>query len=472
MFDHIKQIHFVGIGGSGMSGIAEVLINLGYRVTGSDLKSSEVTDHLKKIGAKNIFIGKHTARNVGAADVVVVSSAVSPQNPEVAEARRRKIPVIPRIEMLAEIARLKYTIAVAGTHGKTTTTSLVSLVLTEGGKDPTIIVGGRLKNISSGAKLGQGDYLVAEADESDGSFLKLSPAISIVTNIDDDHMDYYGTMEKLKNSFAHFINKVPFYGCAILEGDDKNIRSILPLINRRYITYGLSERNDYSVKNFHYLSDGKIAFSLIKNGRNKIGDITLSAAGRHNALNAAAAAICGIELGIPFSKIKRALASFGGVARRMEIKYRRGGNNAPILIDDYGHHPTEISATIKAVGERFHPKRLIVIFQPHRYTRTKILYREIAASLVSGRADEIKLMDIYPAAEKPIRGVTSKLIFDEILKLKKDGVRVSAFSNSSDEIEEFVRTLKKGDLVLTLGAGDITKLSDRIAIKLSSTTTD
>jgi len=469
MFDHIKQIHFVGIGGSGMSGIAEVLINLGYKVTGSDLKNSETTEHLKKIGAKKIFTGKHSSKNVGNADVVVISSAVSDNNPEVVEAKKRKIPVIPRIEMLSEIARLKYTIAIGGTHGKTTTTSLVSLILTEGGLDPTIVVGGRLKNIASGAKLGKGEYLVAEADESDGSFLKLSPAIAIITNIDDDHLDYYETMENLKKAFISFANKVPFYGSTILCADDKNIRSILPHINRRYITYGFSDDNDYVVKNFHYLN-GNIAFTLYrkvstKTNKHKIGELILnSAAGRHNALNATAAAICGIELGIPFSKIKKALSSFGGVARRLEIKSGTAGTQQPLVVDDYGHHPTEIAATLRAARERFKPKRLIVIFQPHRYTRTKILYKKIASALISAHPDEIKLMEIYPAGEKPIPGITSRLIFDEIIK---GGGKVSAFTNTQDDINALIKSTRKGDLILTLGAGDITKLAETIAQKLS-----
>ncbi|MDI6756579.1 MAG: UDP-N-acetylmuramate--L-alanine ligase [Endomicrobiia bacterium] len=449
MFDHIKKIHFVGIGGSGMSGIAEVLINLGYHVSGSDLKKSDATVRLAKLGAK-ISEG-HAARNIRQADVVVTSTAVEAKNPEVVEARRRKIPVIPRIEMLSEIARLKYTVAVAGTHGKTTTTSLAALILTEGGLDPTVVIGGRLKNISSGARLGKGKYLVAEADESDGSFLKLSPAVSIVTNIDDDHLDYYGALGNLKKSFAEFINKVPFYGCSILCADDKNLRDVIPSVNRRYVTYGFSRDNDYVVSD--YSTDGRISGFRLANGSKNIGKITWGVPGRHNALNAAAAAICGLELGVPFSKIKKALASFGGVARRMETKYSGGGIE---IIDDYGHHPTEIKATLNAVKERFRPKRLIVIFQPHRYSRTKLLYKELAEALRA--ADNIMLMEIYPAQERPVAGITSHLIKNEI---EAAGGRVEYFR--ADDAAALAAKLKDGDVVVTLGAGDVTQLGARLA---------
>ncbi len=428
-----------------MSGIAEVLLNLGYRISGSDLKKSETTDRLSKLGAK-ISAG-HRAANAAGADVVVTSTAVRADNPEVVEARRRKIPVIPRIEMLAEIARLKYTVAVAGTHGKTTTTSLASLILTEGGLDPTVVVGGRLKNISGGARLGGGKYLVAEADESDGSFLKLSPALSIVTNIDDDHLDYYGTMDALKKSFLDFINKVPFYGCAILCADDKNIRELIPSVNRRYATYGFGKGLDYTVSD--YRSDAANASFVLSRGSKMAGRITWGVPGRHNALNAAAAAVCGLELGVTFSKIKKALASFGGVARRLETKYRGGG---VVVIDNYGHHPTEIKATLSAVKERWRPKRLIVIFQPHRFSRTKLLYKELARAL--SVADEIFLMPVYPAGEKPIAGVTSGLIKKEV---ENAGGRAEYFSR--DDCPALAARLKAGDVAVTLGAGDVTAIS-------------
>lgn len=448
MFDKIKKIHFVGIGGSGMSGIAEVLLNLGYSVTGSDIKKSETTEYLKKIGAK-IFIG-HSKKNTKNVDVVVTSTAIDKNNPEVIESHRLKIPVIPRIEMLAEIARMKYTIAVGGTHGKTTTTSLASLILTKGCLDPTIVIGGRLKNIASGAKLGKGKFLVAEADESDGSFLKLSPAISIVTNIDDDHLEHYGTMENLKAAFLEFINKVPFYGCSILCNDDKNIREIYPLINRRFITYGIGDGADYLIKNIRN-ADGKTSFEIFFNGKKTL-EVKWDIIGIHNILNATAASICGIELGVCSRKIKSALESFRGVARRLEIKYSADGIT---VMDDYGHHPTEIAATIDAIKRYKKPKRLIVIFQPHRFTRTKFLYKKIAESL--SMADAVKLMEIYPAGEKPIEGIKSELIFKELKKLSKS---VEMFERN--DLRKLSSELKEGDILLTLGAGDVYKLSDEI----------
>lgn len=459
MFEKIKKIHFVGIGGSGMSGIAEVLLNLGYKVSGSDIKKSETTEHLKKLGAK-IYIG-HSSKNIKNIDVVVTSTAIEKDNPEVREAHRLKIPVIPRIEMLAEIARLKYTIAIAGTHGKTTTTSLVSLILTEGGLDPTIVIGGRLKNIASGAKLGKGKFLVAEADESDGSFLKLSPIISIITNIDDDHLDYYGSLENLKSAFLEFINKVPFYGCTILCNEDKNIRSLFPLIKRRFITYGFNNTADYSIKitkNMFCYSKDLTSFEIFKN-KQKVGKLTTSLIGVHNILNATASAICGVELGIPFSKIQKAIRTFAGIARRLEVKYSK---NDITIIDDYGHHPTEIKATIDSIKKYKNPKRLIVIFQPHRYSRTKLLHNKIAQSL--NGADEIKLMEIYPAGEKPIEGVSSKLIFD---KLKRAGKKVTLFDKS--ETETLIRELNRGDIVLTLGAGDVYKVGETLTELLKKT---
>ncbi len=449
MFEKIKNIHFVGIGGSGMSGIAEVLLNLGYKVTGSDIKKSETTEHLRKAGAK-ILIG-HSKKNIKNADVVVISTAIDKKNPEVSESHRLKIPVIPRIEMLAEIARMKYTIAVGGTHGKTTTTSLAALILKEGNLDPTIVVGGRLKNIKSGAKLGGGKFLVAEADESDGSFLKLSPTVSIVTNIDDDHLDYYGTMENLNSAFIEFINKVPFYGCSILCADDRNIRALYPKIKRRFVTYGLSPDADYNIRKIRN-SGGLTSFEIFGNNK-KLLNIRWGVAGIHNTLNATAAAVCGMELGIDTKKIKNALEGFKGVSRRLEIKHSKGG---VVVMDDYGHHPTEIAATIDAIKRHKKPKRLIVIFQPHRFTRTKFLYKKIAKAL--NRADSVKLMEIYPAGEKQIEGIKSNLIFDE---LKKLGACVEMFEKN--DLKKLSSELKNGDAMLTLGAGDVYRLSDEIS---------
>ncbi|OGS20944.1 MAG: UDP-N-acetylmuramate--L-alanine ligase [Elusimicrobia bacterium RIFOXYA2_FULL_39_19] len=456
MFRKFENIHMVGIGGSGMSGIAEVLLNLGYNVSGSDMYATETTRHLEDLGAK-IFT-KHQASNIKNVDVVVTSTAIAKTNPEVLEVQKRKIPVIPRIEMLAEIARLKYTVGIAGTHGKTTTTSMTSLVLQYGGLDPTVVIGGRVKNFgSTGAKLGQGDFLVAEADESDGSFLKLSPAIITVTNIDDDHLDYYGTFEKLTASFIEYINKIPFYGFGILCVNNPVIKSILPKITRRYFTYGLNTDADYTAKNIEANFQGS-CFDVFKNNKS-LGRFELSVPGAHNVQNALSAICCGIELGIPIVKIKKALKDFVGVGRRLEIKGRIGmahSQDEIIFIDDYGHHPTEVQATIKALRDSYKNKRIIAIFQPHRYTRTKILYKKFGK--VFGDADLIRLCEIYPASEKPIKGVSSKLILNEAKKHKNN---IEMFN-----FEKLVKEIKPGDVVLTLGAGDVWKLNGKIQEQL------
>ncbi|MDR0485271.1 MAG: UDP-N-acetylmuramate--L-alanine ligase [Elusimicrobiota bacterium] len=446
MFNKPQNIHFVGIGGSGMSGIAEVLINLGHRVSGSDLKKSETTDRLKSLGAK-IFIG-HNKKNIKNASVIVTSTAVHKDNPEVKEALKRKIPAIRRIEMLAELARLKYTIAVAGSHGKTTATSLVSLVLSEGGLDPTIIIGGRLKNLDTGAKLGQGQYLVAEADESDGSFLKLSPVITIVTNIDNDHLDYYKTMDNLKNAFVEHINSVPFYGAAIICADDKVVSEIIPKIARKYITYGLNQNADLQARNIK-ISNNRNLFDAFYLGK-KLGRIVLKVPGRHNVLNSLAAVAVGIMLGIPFKKTAQALYSFDGVGRRLEVK---GSKNGILIIDDYGHHPSEIKAVLKAVKDFWGKRRLIVLFQPHRYTRTQLLFKDFGKSFEN--ADIVRILDIYPAGEKPIKNISSSLILKETLKNKTDA---SKYEGAKD----FLKILRAGDIVLTLGAGDIWKEGEKL----------
>lgn len=446
----------VGIGGAGMSGISEVLINLGYKVSGSDMACSETTKHLEKIGAK-IFYG-HKAANIQNPDVVVTSTAIAKNNPEVLAAKKYKIPVIPRIEMLAEIARLKYTVAVAGTHGKTTTTSMVSLVLQYGGLDPTVVIGGRVKNFgSSGAKLGKGDFLVAEADESDGSFLKLSPAITIVTNIDDDHMDYYKTFENLKDSFVKHINSVPFYGFGILCVNNPAVKSILGRIERKYFTYGIDTDADYTAKNIKNTPQGS-AFDVYKN-KKFAGNFFLSVPGTHNVQNALSAICCGLELGIPAQKIKNALKDFGGVGRRLEIKGRTGlagSKDETIFMDDYGHHPTEILATLKALRDSYPSKRIVVIFQPHRYSRTKLLFKKFGQ--VFQNADLVRLCEIYPAGEKPIPGVKASLILKEIKKRRKNSAMF--------DFETFVKEIRPGDLVLTLGAGDVWKLSAKIQEKI------
>jgi UDP-N-acetylmuramate--alanine ligase len=449
VFKKIQRIHFVGIGGAGMSGIAEVLINLGYKVSGSDLKESEVTQRLKGLGA-SIFIG-HQALNMDGAHVVVTSTAVDSSNPEVVAAKAKGIPVIPRIEMLAEIARLKYTIAIAGTHGKTTTTSMVAAVLQAGGLDPTVIVGGRLKHLNSGARMGQGEYLVAEADESDGSFLKLSPALSVITNIDNDHLDYYKTFENICNAFVQYANHIPFYGCTIVCLDDPQVRAQLPRMTRRVITYGTDAKAMVRAKGISVDTNGT-SFEVMEADKS-LGRVHLVVPGQHNVLNALAAVIIGLELGIPFADIAQGLGGFEGVGRRMEIK---GESNGFTVIDDYGHHPTEVRATLAALKERYAKRRLVVIFQPHRYTRTEALAKDFAESFKN--SDQVYLMDIYPAGEKPIKGVTSDLILKPLQKIHSSAHALPP-STTPDQFRE---QLKPGDVVLTLGAGDVWKFGEQI----------
>jgi UDP-N-acetylmuramate--alanine ligase len=445
MYKKLNNIHMVGIGGAGMSGIAEVLLNTGYNVSGSDIKKTDITLRLQKLGAKISY--KHNSRNIIGADIVVVSSAIDKTNPEIRAAIAKKIPVIPRAEMLAELARMKYTIAVAGSHGKTTTSSMIGLLLQYAGFDPTVIIGGKFNNFGSGTRLGDGEFFVAEADESDGSFLKLSPTITVVTNIDDDHLDYYKNIENLKTAFINFINKVPFYGCCILCLDDPGIRNILNKINRRYYTYGI--KNDAIVKAENVIIDtAKTEFSVSYKNKS-VGKINLNVYGLHNVRNALATVCCGIELEIPFIKIKKSLAEFRGVTRRLDLK---SVVNDVIFFDDYGHHPTEIYFTLKTLKQRYKNGRLIVIFQPHRYTRTKLLYKKFGP--VFKYTDIVRLMNIYSAGEKPIRGVTSTLLLNEISKYCSDA---KLFDYNKD-INELVKIIRPGDIVLTLGAGDVWKL--------------
>lgn len=448
MFKTIQSIHFVGIGGAGMSGIAEVLINLGYKVSGSDLKETDVTARLKQLGA-SLHYG-HKKENVGEAQVVVTSTAVKTDNPEVIFAREHKIPVIPRIEMLAEIARLKYTIAVAGTHGKTTTTSLVASILQEAGLDPTFIIGGKLKNLQSGAKLGQGDFMVAEADESDGSFLKLSPTYGIITNIDNDHMDYYKTEKNLFQAFVEFGNRVPFYGAMIICADDPGIKTIAHLLKRRVITYGLRSQADYQARN---IAPGlhSTTFEVEYQGE-ILGKIELKLSGKHNVSNALAAVICGLELKVPFARIADALKDFENAQRRLEIKAEKNG---AVWVDDYGHHPTEIRATISALREKFPDRKLRVLFQPHRYSRTKLLMNDFGKCFEG--ADEVLLLPIYAASEKPIPGVSS----DKILSLLKKN-KVEASLVSAESVSVLKSKAEPGSVMLTLGAGDVWKLGEKV----------
>ncbi|MEW6162313.1 MAG: UDP-N-acetylmuramate--L-alanine ligase [Nitrospirota bacterium] len=467
MFERYRVIHFVGIGGIGMSGIAEVLHNLGYEVTGSDLKDSETTRRLRGLGIK-VYIG-HMAENIDDAHVVVVSSAISGHNPEVVEAKRRSIPVIPRAEMLAELARLKYGILVAGAHGKTTTTSLISTILAYGGFDPTVITGGRLKATGSNARLGQGEFLVAEADESDGSFLKLSPTIAIATNIDREHMDFFKTMDSLKEAFLSFLNKIPFYGVSIVCIENEHLCALLPSLRRRYITYGFGSGAEIYAKNIRkgFMS---VSFEATCKGKD-IGDFELPLSGEHNVLNSLAAIGVALELQIDIPIIREALRRFGGIQRRFEFKGEVKGIK---VFDDYGHHPTEIKATLKAAREGLLLKtqnsklktqrcgRLFVIFQPHRYTRTRDLMDEFSTSF--NDADSLILLDIYPAGERPIDGVSSSTLFEGIKKAGHNSVVY--IEDGKDAIKHITSIMRRGDVLLTLGAGDVWKIGDEILNKL------
>ena len=441
-----------------MSGIAEVLLNLGYSVSGSDSKGSEIVENLKAKGAV-IGLG-HFAENVSKAapDVVVVSSAVFADNPEVVAAKKLNIPVIPRAEILAELMRLKTGVAVAGTHGKTTTTSMAAVVFNEAGLDPTMVIGGRLNVIGSNAKLGKGEYLVAEADESDGSFMHLSPVITIVTNIDDDHLDFHHTMENLKHLFISFINKVPFYGVAVLCADDENVRSILPEIDKKYVTYGIKHKADINVKKLKEKKFGS-EFEVLYRGKN-LGKFILNIPGAHNVLNSLAVIGAAVETGIRPKDIKRGLSKFNGVMRRFE---KLGEKNGILVVDDYGHHPTEIMATLKA-ARTLKPKRLIAVFQPHRYSRTKMLFEKFGRAFKD--ASFVVLTDIYAASEKPIPNVTAELVANSI---RNNGRKVIYKKNKEDIPQYLQEICKKGDLVLILGAGDIRKTGEEFAKRLVNT---
>jgi len=456
MYKRFEKVHFVGIGGVGMSGIAEVLKNMGYEVDGSDLRESDTTRRLRKLGI-NISIG-HKAENVRNVHVVVISSAVSYDNPEVGAAREMSIPVIPRAEMLAELARLKYGILVAGAHGKTTTTSLVASVLGEGNFDPTVVIGGKLKGIGSNAKLGQGEFLVAEADESDGSFLKLPPTIAVVTNIDREHMDYFSNIDEIKNAFLSFINKVPFYGLSILCGDNQHIKDLLPKIERRFITYGLSDGLDLVATNIR--TEGlKSVFEVALNGKS-LGLFEAPLIGSHNVCNCLAAIAVANELGIKMSVIRDALKSFSGVHRRFELKGTVSGIQ---VIDDYGHHPVEINATLKAAKNSIiqssedgkESGRLFVLFQPHRFSRTRDLLNDFFGAFTD--ADKIVLVDIYPAGEKPLPGINSELLFKGIKNSSKD---IEYIKSRDDVLKYLSSEVKRSDTLLTLGAGDVWKMGE------------
>lgn len=448
MFRKIQHVHFVGIGGIGMSGIAEVLLNLGFKVSGSDARASETVRRIERLGG-TVYIGHHP-NNLNDANVVVVSSAIKKDNPEVVEAHRRLIPVIPRAEMLAELMRLKKGIAIAGTHGKTTTTSMISTILSAAGIDPTVVIGGKLNSLGSNAKLGQGEYMVAEADESDGSFLCLSPIVSIVTNIDPEHLDHYGTMEAMLKAYLDFINKVPFYGLSVLCMDNTNIQRLLPKVKKRFVTFGLTPQADFQATDIEF--NAMNTKFLVKYKGKDLGRLEIGMPGMHNVYNALASVGAATELDTPFQTTCEALKGFNGIHRRFQVK---GESCGIMVVDDYGHHPTEIRATLKAAKDGW-DRRLVVIFQPHRYTRTRDLFEEFVTSF--NEADVLVLSDIYPAGESPLEGITGEVLFEEI---EKHGHRDVSYVPEIANIPACLfEKVKRGDIVITLGAGNIWEVAD------------
>jgi len=449
VFKKIHRIHFVGIGGIGMSGIAEVMLDMGYQVSGSDLRLSGVTQRLASLGA--MVVEGHSKGNVGEVDVVVISSAVKEDNPEVLAARERKIPLIRRAEMLAELMRMKYGIAISGTHGKTTTTSMIGLVLSRAGFDPTIIVGGIVKSIGSNAQVGQGEYLVAEADEFDRSFLKLTPTIAVVTTIEAEHLDCYKDLEEIKKAFAEFANKVPFYGSVALCLDEKGVQAILPRIEKRYITYGLSSAADVQAREMAFKGLATEYEAYAKGER--LGRVTLKVPGVHHVKNSLAAIVVGMELGVPFKDLAESLSGFSGVYRRFEIK---GEKNGVTVVDDYGHHPTEIEATLRAAKEGF-GRRVVAVFQPHLFSRTRDFHREFGSAFY--QADVLVVTDVYPAREQPIPGVTGEMVAKAA---KEFGHRDVHYVEDKNAVAEFLEGIvKSGDMLITLGAGDVYKIGER-----------
>jgi UDP-N-acetylmuramate--alanine ligase len=443
----VRHVHFVGIGGIGMSGLAEILRTQEFDVSGSDLKANDITRRLETMGVK-VMVG-HKAENVQGADVVVYSSAIVPTNPELVRARALEIPIISRGEMLAELMRVKYTVAIAGSHGKTTTTSLVATVLRQAGLDPTVLVGGKVNALGSNAKLGAGDLFVAEADESDGSFLRLAPTVAIVTNVDPEHLDHYGTHEGVKDAFVQFMNQVPFYGLAIVCLDHPHLQSLLPRIGRRHVTYGFSRQADYRAKDvkFEGLQTRFTAFH--KN--DSLGEFVVQMPGQHNVENAMAVIACADELEVPFDVVREAIAGFHGVQRRFTVIGQPTlGTSDVMIIDDYGHHPAEVEATLDAAQRGF-DRRVVVAFQPHRYTRTKALFEEF--TLCFNRADVLVITEVYPAGEKPIAGATGAELADAI---RKHGHHAVHYVADKKQVAAKLKDLvQPGDIVIALGAGDI-----------------
>ncbi len=464
MFAKIQQVHFVGIGGIGMSGIAEVLLNLGYRVSGSDLKSSGVTQRLAGLGAA-VFEG-HRAENIAGAEVVVTSSAIATENPEVLEAHKLHIPVIQRAEMLAELMRLKYGIAIAGMHGKTTTTSMVAAVLAGGGLDPTVVVGGRVDAMGSNARLGKSQYLVAEADESDRSFLKLSPILSVVTNIDREHMDCYRNMRDVKKTFLEFMDRVPFYGMVVVCNDDAMLRRLLPQVRRRTVTYGTKRGSDFWIKlgesgtnaGTSRGDSGPLSRFHVSYRKKDLGEFTLHVPGVHNILNATAAIAVGVGLDVEVEAIRTGLDQFRGVDRRFHLRGRAAGVS---VIDDYGHHPTEIKATL-AAARSCGFRKVHVVFQPHRYTRTRDLIEDFATAF--GDADSLFVLDIYAASEKPIEGISGEALARTVRE--KGGRNAQYVGSFADAADSVAAVAEDGDMILTLGAGSVSQLGPMILEKL------
>lgn len=451
LFSRKTRIHFVGVGGIGMSGLAEVLVNLGYPVSGSDLRKGAVVERLQSMGVK--FFEKHRKDQVRGADVVVVSSAVRSDNPELEEARRLQIPIIPRAEMLAELMRLKYGIAVAGSHGKTSTTSMIAVLLDRAGLDPTMVIGGRLGILGSNAKLGRSAYMIVEADESDRSFLHLSPVAAVVTGIDREHLEAYRGMEDLKDAFVDFVNKIPFYGASLLCLDDERVQDILPRIKRRYVTYGFSTQADITADAINL--SGMNSCYRLKIREQEMGPIKLRVPGRHNVLNSLAAVGVAMELGISLEDIHVGFESYSGVDRRFQVKGDHGGI---LVVDDYGHHPTEIRASLATAKEAF-GRRTVVVFQPHRYSRVKELFDEFCRAF--HQADLLLVTEIYPAGEDPLPDVTGQRLADGI---KVHGHRDVRFIEDMQTIPQILKDqVREGDLIMTLGAGSVTSLSDELA---------